>query len=515
MTSFRSSGGSAERLGSSGFVRGEPRSRAGPGRAAFDCALLVLAALAVRCIRLGHEPLWVDEGFSVGWTQLGIRFMAGAGRHLESNPPGYYVLLRLWTEITGSSDTVVRLPSAVCSAATAAFVYLLGRRAMGRRAGLLAALMFIVDPFSLYLAQEARSYALLGLLEAAMLLPLVSALDRRHPGDAGRGALIAYTLLASAAVYVHFTAVLFVGACFVAVAFDLLVSGTALTRRIVPWVASGVAFSVLVALPLRDAAGLAHSSNIAWIAPTSLGGFRSFAEEIATYPFFEWRRTENLVAGVLAGLVLLGLARRMPRGEALLLGIVVPGSFIALMLGLSLRVPVLLSRVAVGVVPSLCLLLTHSVLTQPTAWRRRLVGGLALLTLAGTSGVYFAWHRKEDWRDAAQIVASDRRCDGPILTWGPFDLDLLRYAPSLGRRPLYEVDSPEFKGAAAVGLNERLTHATPLPPEQVAPFLDAHDGAVLVSTGFFAGERRSAVAAMTRSFAVHRALPGSLSLFCR
>ena len=101
----------------------------------------------------------------------------------ESAPPLYYALAWVWTQVTGTGEFGLRSLSAVAGVATVPVAYLIGLELRGRRAGLMAAALVAVNPMLLWYSQEARAYALLALLCAAL-----AALLRARPARAAGGA---------------------------------------------------------------------------------------------------------------------------------------------------------------------------------------------------------------------------------------------------------------------------------------------------------------------------------------
>ena len=74
----------------------------------------------------------------------------------------------------------LRLPSVLLGAASVPVVYALGALTVGRRAGLVAAVVMAVAPFSLFYGTEARAYSALMFFTAASTLAFVAALDSRR-----------------------------------------------------------------------------------------------------------------------------------------------------------------------------------------------------------------------------------------------------------------------------------------------------------------------------------------------
>jgi mannosyltransferase len=167
--------------------------------------LVLLLAAGLRLHRLGAQSLWNDEGATVQMT------LRSAGDILTNaaadiHPPGYYLLLAGWTQIAGRSELALRAVSALAGVLTVAFAYGLGKRLLGRDAGLAAALLLALNTFAIYYAQEARMYALLGLWATAGMWALVVWLQSRentasHPR---RWPLIALALINVAGLYTQY-----------------------------------------------------------------------------------------------------------------------------------------------------------------------------------------------------------------------------------------------------------------------------------------------------------------------
>lgn len=179
-------------------MRGRPR----PHVDAWIVGVLTLIALALRwaCV---HQSLFGDELFlysDVHGHSLGEVF--SAVHDTEKTPPLYFILG--WIFARGSDPTVlVRVPSLVAGAATVPLVFLLGRRTVGRAAGLVAAAWFALSPFQIFYGTEARGYALVTALVVLSTLALLAALDGR-----GVAAWALYALAAAAAIYTHYIAAL-------------------------------------------------------------------------------------------------------------------------------------------------------------------------------------------------------------------------------------------------------------------------------------------------------------------
>ena len=132
--------------------------------AAGALAAVMCLALAVRLLDLGQELLWGDEAFTWWWTRQPLAGQWGSNAALEPDPPLFYTIAWLSTELLGNDERALRLPSALLGTLGVGAVFLVGRTAGGTRTGLLAALLTAIAAPHVYYSQEARTYALLSLL---------------------------------------------------------------------------------------------------------------------------------------------------------------------------------------------------------------------------------------------------------------------------------------------------------------------------------------------------------------
>ena len=117
---------------------------------------VLLVAGTLRFSALDRQGLWDDESFTL--RALGI--IAEPMTMAEGAPPLYFLLLRVWVEIVGTSLASVRAFSALWGTAGVALVGLFAGRAISPKAGLFSAALLSLHPFHLAYSQEARPYAM-------------------------------------------------------------------------------------------------------------------------------------------------------------------------------------------------------------------------------------------------------------------------------------------------------------------------------------------------------------------
>lgn len=124
--------------------------------------LILLLAAVLRIYHITQQSIWFDEAFA--WNII-IQDDMFPRISTDTHPPLYYVLLRGWSALAGDSPLALRYLSALVSIMTVAMVYRLGceiarKRPDMRLLPLFAALILALSDAEIFLAQEARNYAL-------------------------------------------------------------------------------------------------------------------------------------------------------------------------------------------------------------------------------------------------------------------------------------------------------------------------------------------------------------------
>lgn len=199
-------------------------------------ALLVAAGVALRLVGLSERGLWLDEMVSLEVAARPLAEIARGAAFDNHTPPLYYLLLHLWFLVVPADLVGLRLPSVLADAACLLLLAVTARRLFGSRLGLAAGAAYAAAPFALRLAQEGRMYTLLMLLVVATFaLSLEVDGERRWPA-------LAVAATATAALYTHYYAVLFLVVLHAATAWRLRAAPAARRRWWLALGAAGVAF---------------------------------------------------------------------------------------------------------------------------------------------------------------------------------------------------------------------------------------------------------------------------------
>lgn len=382
-------------------------------RRCWTCVIgvMLLAAFA-RLWGLGTQSLWMDEAFSYlfGTLPLGMAWEAMIVDAVH--PPLYYLLLRPWLALVGESELVLRFPSAVVGVLTVAILYRAEQCWLDRGTAGWAPLLLALNPFHIWYSQEARMYALLGLLSLVVLVAFWRALGSQRAS--------AWGILIGASALAYLTHYFSLYLPMVEFAF-LLATFRRHHRALARWTVA----QALAVLPLATWLTVLYTTGggtfgIGWISrsrPSDL--LRTLWSFGMAY---DGRVTPLVVSGLLvwSGLLALGMWRGRTSQETrmlLILALVLPplGTFL-----LSLRRPTYVDRFFIGSL-SIFLLLTAAGLACLPRWTRWAAGlALVVLGLWGTLRFHndplFA---KEDWRGAAAHIEA-REMAGDVLALRQF-----------------------------------------------------------------------------------------------
>ncbi|WP_369979533.1 hypothetical protein [Xanthomonas bundabergensis] len=158
---------------------------AAPRWPALAFAAIAACACGFAFVGLDASDYWIDELYTVhvmghgqGLDELWRRALT------DTHPPLYYVLLYAWSQLAGTGEAALRLPSAV-AAVLALGVFGVGlRRVFSPTALAFAMAAGAVSVFWFEQSQNARSYALCLLLSAGLLAIAVALRRRAQAGAA-------------------------------------------------------------------------------------------------------------------------------------------------------------------------------------------------------------------------------------------------------------------------------------------------------------------------------------------
>jgi uncharacterized membrane protein len=175
--------------------------------------LLIILAVgaALRVYAIGVENYWFDELQSMessagrGWVDQSLPrdtvlekpqrpgSLASAASwwkippamtQQEVMPPLYFIILRFWRDVFGSSEIATRALSALASFGGILLIYLIARDIYGKTPALWAAGLLAVNPTQIEFAHEARTYAVTAIILLVAFLSLIRLRGNRRTMDA-------------------------------------------------------------------------------------------------------------------------------------------------------------------------------------------------------------------------------------------------------------------------------------------------------------------------------------------
>lgn len=121
--------------------------------------LILGLSLFVRLINL-NQSFWLDEAITaLAVKNFSLVDLITIYSPQDFHPPLYYLILKIWSNYFGLSEIALRLPSVIFGVLTTFFVYLIGKKLWGVKVGLIASILFALNPLSVYYSQETRMYA--------------------------------------------------------------------------------------------------------------------------------------------------------------------------------------------------------------------------------------------------------------------------------------------------------------------------------------------------------------------
>ena len=473
-------------------------------RAAVPVALglLVLAGLLLRLPPFA-DALFGDElstYFVVSGRDLG-GVLDLVGSEQEQTPPVFFVLAWLADKV-GADSSLLRLPSLLAGLALIPVVHLLGTRAAGRGAGLLAAALVTFSPFLIFYSTEARGYGVMTLCAVASTLGLVAGLQT------GRRLWWAlYAVASCLAMYTHYTAVFLLAAQ----ALWALVLFRAQWR----WIAGANAIAVLGFLPwipeYRDDGSDGAAELIGRLNPLTWdSAVTDVVKVVSGVPYQDAGQTPGVIAtlalgaGALAAVAGALLARRRGDDEGRRplrwAGLFLAGALAAPVLSglVSLVGPnVFMTRNLITTAPLAALLVATLAVQARGIWRP--VAIVLLLGGFAAGGVKFldrAAHRPDVDAALAGVVAHGSAGD-PIVQatpYGPGVLQMVEIAAAdrgVDGHPIIRLGSPDIaddaarRAATGPGQYSQFVIDRPTPRERAAEAASAARGGRLwvIATG--------------------------------
>jgi hypothetical protein len=163
-------------------------------------AAIVVAAAALRFATLDLQSFGQDELVTDWLVRMPLHSMLDTLPRTEATPPLYYLVAWFWTRLFGFGEVGIRSLSALLGTLTVLVVGQMRMPRLSPRVPLAAAALVAFSPLLVWYSQEARAYALFGLLAAASFVLTLRAMS----GDGDRRAYVAWGVVAILMAATHY-----------------------------------------------------------------------------------------------------------------------------------------------------------------------------------------------------------------------------------------------------------------------------------------------------------------------
>ena len=201
--------------------------------------ILLMALSTYMRSRYLSGQYWIDEAITTGISLHPLSAIPGVLRY-DGNPPLYYMALHVWMSMFGDSESATHSLSLVFGVLTVPAGGWGAWKLFGRRAGVLAAILFAFNSWLTAYAQETRMYELMGLLGVVATAGFVLGFVHRR-----RRYLFVFGIALTLMLYTHSWGTLFFAGSAIALIPALIASDDRrglLRDAVITYVAAGVLY---------------------------------------------------------------------------------------------------------------------------------------------------------------------------------------------------------------------------------------------------------------------------------
>ncbi|WP_165065368.1 glycosyltransferase family 39 protein [Marisediminicola senii] len=418
-------------------------------------ALVGLLGLLVSLIGIGTPSVWYDEAATItgatrSWPQLWEML-----QNVDVVHGAFYALMHVVFDVIGYSPVTLRLPSAIAIGGAAALTVVLARQLGGSRwIPVIAGLVFVFLPRTVWMGGEGRSFAISALFAVAITVVTVHAQRR-----ARWRWWVLYTALIvlGSLFYVYLT--LIVVAHGAAMLWWWLAAGRPVIAEVLRWAVAAVAAAVAL-LPLVSLVA-DQSGQLFWIDPLS-------AETWPSVFVVQWFTGSVPMAVVGWTLIVAGAAillrraagrsdghtaaPRLPAAAVLLPAVVLPAA--ALIVITAVSDPLYSPRYVSMCAPFVAIVMATAIDAIRPRWAASIVVVLLVALSVPTIVAQRAPEAKQQssWAEVADLIAAQRAgmpVDATVgVIWG-----WVRYHPTATTKVIDYAYPDAFEGVIDVNVN--------------------------------------------------------------
>lgn len=389
---------------------------------------LIWAAFALRVAGLTAQSLWRDEVDTLLFATRPLVEALAMFRQPGQNGPLFFLMLRPWLAVAGTSEFALRFPSALAGALAVPVVYVLALRLIGRKSAALTALLMALAPYLTWYGQEARMYALLTVLIPVSLWLTVAAAQQ-----GGWQRWLSLYLVTTVAIYVHVLAALIIPIQLL----WLLIMPVA-GRPVQRFRAAGfyVLALLLPYLPLAvwqaDMLRIAFQTGHRFVPLGDILLVLAAVFSLGVLPGQRFLELFVFMVALVAGVLLWAYQARRREGRQENTSLRLAAMLLAWLLlpplmvyGISLRMPIFTERYLIWTMPAFLMLCALGIVALARAWRPLglvVLGAMVVFDLSGAAR-QARQPIKSDFRSAAAFVLQHMR-PGDLLV---YQIPYIRY----------------------------------------------------------------------------------------
>lgn len=383
--------------------------------------LLIMIGFFLRIHNLTAVPLRGDEAFSVlYWAGLPLNESLTNIATIEPHPALTYVVFRLWGQLFGLTEFAMRMLPALINTLGIPAIYALANRLGYPRTGLIAALLFALNPYEIWHAQDVRNYALWAALSLIALWLGLHAAHKNRPFN-----WFLYAIAAALAANIFYTELLTLSAFGIFI-FIMYRHKQQIQRRWFIAATFAAGLSILSFLLLQT--GLFVRGGYAGNVPGIMNVSRILTEFFPTFIFgstFPQNLTSALwiILGIACLVAVLTLWRHHQYKVLLFIGllILIPTASLSL---ISTRINIFDPRYTLSVVPPLIILIASLIdrLTKNRNLFYQIVGATILISWLSMSahslfGYYTnpEYRKSEDWPTITRYLHTYTQPDDLVI----------------------------------------------------------------------------------------------------
>lgn len=144
-------------------------------------AAILILGVCVRLFLILRMPLWGDEKSALQWIGMPVSILISGIDILDkAHPPGYYIVLKFWSDMIHSAHYIsLRLSNIIFFVTNCVLLFLIGKKVIHRLFGLYAVTAYTFSGYSIIFDWQLKQYSLLVTCILSSLFILTHPISRK------------------------------------------------------------------------------------------------------------------------------------------------------------------------------------------------------------------------------------------------------------------------------------------------------------------------------------------------